>query len=187
MILFINACVRSGSRTKKLAEYWLSQRREPFEEVLLHTVGFPTADEDFIKKRSGLIEKGEFGDPMFALARQFAKADEIVIAAPLWDLSFPASLKQYFEQINVLGITFYYTPEGEPRGLCRAKRLTYITTAGGNFIPEEYGAGYVKALCGAFYGIPEFKLIKAAGLDMEGADVGAILSSAEETIRSGKE
>jgi len=36
-----------------------------------------------------LIAAGSFDDPMFALARQFAAADEVVIAAPLWDLSFP--------------------------------------------------------------------------------------------------
>ena len=60
---------------------------------------------------------------MFELARQFAAADQIVIAAPYWDLSFPAALKQYFEQINVLGITFAYTPEGVPKGLCRARKL----------------------------------------------------------------
>ena len=119
---------------------------------------------------------------MFDLARQFAEADEIVIAAPFWDLSFPATLKQYFEQINVTGVTFYYTPEGIPNGLCRAKSLTYVTTAGGDFFPEEYGAGYVKALAQNFYGIPEFRLIKATGLDIIGADVDAIIDSVKASV-----
>lgn len=69
------------------------------------------------------------------------------------------------------------TPEGRPVGLCAAKCLTYITTAGGYFFPEEYGAGYVKALAQSFYGIPEFRLIKVTGLDIIGADVDAIISS----------
>ena len=107
---------------------------------------------------------------MFTLARQFAAADEIVIAAPYWDLSFPAVLKQYIEQINVVGITFRYTPEGIPEGLCRASRLTYVMTAGGEFVPEEYGFGYMKALAESFYGIPEVQLIKAVGLDIAGAE-----------------
>ena len=34
---------------------------------------------------------------MFDLAGQFAGADTIVIAAPFWDLSFPAALKQYMQ------------------------------------------------------------------------------------------
>ena len=182
MILFINACVRKESRTKKLADCLLSKMKEPFEEVRLGTIVFPNADENFLRIRDRLIFAHDFGNPVFDLARQFAEADEIVIAAPFWDLSFPAVLKQYFEQINVLGITFSYTPEGIPQGLCRAKRLTYITTAGGNFFPEEYGFGYVKALAQNFYGIHNVNLIKAIGLDINGADVNAIIESAEEAI-----
>lgn len=182
MVLFINACVRKESRTKRLADYVLAKRNEPYEEVYLNEIDFPVVDEDFLKRRDQLIADREFGDPVFDLARQFAEADDIVIAAPFWDLSFPAALKQYIEQINVVGVTFYYTPEGIPAGLCRAKSLTYITTAGGEFFPEEYGAGYVKALAQNFYGIPEFRLIKATGLDIIGADVDAIIDSVKATI-----
>ena len=184
-ILFINACVRKESRTKKLADFLLSKMREQFEEVRLGTIVFPVADENFLRRRDQLILAHDFGNPVFDLARQFAEADEIVIAAPFWDLSFPAILKQYFEQINVLGITFCYTPEGIPQGLCRAKRLTYITTAGGNFFPEEYGFGYVKALAQNFYGIHNVNLIKAIGLDIDGADVNAIIESAKEAMPFG--
>ena len=179
MDLFINACVRKESRTKALADHLLSKRNEPYEEVCLNTIDFPPVDEAFLSRRDRLIEQREFGDPLFDLARQFAEADQIVIAAPFWDLSFPASLKQYFEQINIRGITFFYTPEGIPTGLCRAKCLTYITTVGGDFFPEDYGAGYVRALAQSFYGIPEFRLIKATGLDIVGADIDAIMDAAK--------
>ncbi len=182
MVLFINACVRKDSRTKDLADYLLLKINEPYEEIYLTSIDFPIVDEDFLSRRDLLIADRDFNDPMFDLAKQFAKADEVIIAAPFWDLSFPASLKQYFEQINVLVITFSYTPEGMPYGLCVAKCLTYITTVGGNFFPEEYGAGYVKALAQSFYGIPEFKLIKATGLDIIGADVDAILNSVKNEL-----
>lgn len=182
MNLFINACVRKGSRTKELADHFLSKQKEAYEEVNLNAIDFPTVDESFLNRRDRLIAQRDFNDPMFDLARQFADADDIVIAAPFWDLSFPAALKQYFEQINVRGITFYYTPEGIPTGLCRAKCITYITTVGGNCFPEEYGAGYVKALAQGFYGIPEFRLISAAGLDIVGADVEGIMDSAKSQI-----
>ena len=182
MLLFINACVRKGSRTKRLADFFLARRNTTFEEIRLQEVEFPVFDEEFLKRRDRLIMERDFGNPMFDLARQFAEADDIVIAAPFWDLSFPAALKQYFEQINVLGVTFLYTPEGVPKGLCRAKNLTYITTAGGNSVPEEYGFGYVKALAQNFYGIPDVRLIKAGGLDIIGADTEAILQAVENTI-----
>ena len=175
MILYINACVRKGSRTKKIADHLLSETGEQVEEIRLSEIVFPNADEDFLLKRDKLVLSGAFDDPMFSLARQFARADTVVIAAPFWDLSFPAALKQYFEQINVTGITFRYSEEGVPVGLCRASKLYYVTTAGGCFFPGEYGFGYVKALAQSFYGISDVELIKAVGLDIVGADEKRII------------
>ena len=87
-------------------------------------------------------------------------------------------MKQYFEQINVLGITFEYSPEGLPVPKCKADKLYYVTTAGGAFVPEEYGFGYVKALAQGFYGINDVEMIKAVGLDIYGADVEKIMEEA---------
>ena len=195
MILFVNACVRKESRTKILADRLLAKLKEDtesnpendikntaenvIEELRLEEMSFPAADEAFLQKRDALLAAGKFEDPLFAPARQFASADTIVIAAPYWDLSFPAALKQYIEQVNVVGITFEYTPEGFPRGLCRAKKLYYVMTAGGTYVPEEFGYGYVKALAQNFYGIQDVELIKAVGLDIIGADVNKIIGEAE--------
>ena len=178
MILFIDACVRAQSRTKRLAKALLAKLDGEVETLRLEDISFPVTDEEYLKKRDALIAEGVFDDEMFVLARQFAKADTIVIAAPYWDLSFPAKLKQYIEVINVLGVTFEYTPEGFPKGLCKAKKLYYVMTAGGSYVPEEFGFGYIKALAQNFYGIDDVELIKATGLDIIGADVEAILSSA---------
>lgn len=177
VILFINACVRKQSRTKRLSERLLKSKTEPITELRLWELDFPVVDEAFLNKRDNLIASGSFDDSSFSLARQFAVADEIVIAAPFWDLSFPASLKQYIEQINVLGITFCYTEEGLPKGLCKAKKLTFVTTAGGDFFPVEYGFGYIKALAENFYGIKQVELLFATGLDVLGRDPNAILDS----------
>ena len=170
MILFVDACVREDSRTKRLAEALLKKLNEDAVRVSLKEIYFGVTDETYLKKRDDLIAKGAFDDDMITLARQFAGADTIVIAAPYWDLSFPAMLKQYIEAINVLGITFEYTPEGFPKGLCKAKKLYYVMTAGGNYVPEEFGFGYIKALAQNFYGIEDVELIKATGLDIIGAD-----------------
>lgn len=175
MILYINACVRKDSRTKRLAECLLEKLGEPFTEVRLEDIRFPVTDEEYLTKRDQIIDAGDFSNPAFSLAIQFAEADRIVIAAPYWDLSFPAALKQYFEHINVRGITFTYTPEGIPRGLCKAKDIYYVMTAGGSYAPEEFGFGYVRALAQGYYGIQDVKLIKALGLDIEGADAEQIL------------
>ena len=184
MILYINACVREHSRTKRLADSLIEGLGEEVEELRLSDVSFPVVDEAFLRNRDRLIAAGEFDNPLFDLARQFARAETIVMAAPYWDLSFPAALKQYLEQVNVVGITFRYSEEGQPVPLCRAKRLIYVTTAGGCYVPEEFGFGYVRALAQSFYGIREVRQVRALGLDVAGADAEAILASAEAQLPS---
>ena len=181
-ILYVNACVRGESRTGRLAEKLLSRLGKPYEELCLEKIAFPIVNEEYLNIRQQLISSGDFQNPAFDLARQFSEAETIVIAAPFWDLSFPAMLKQYLEQVNVVGITFKYSEEGVPVALCNAKRLFYVTTAGGYFVPEDYGFGYVKALAQNYYGIHDIRKIEAVGLDIYGADVSSIIREAEDAL-----
>ena len=119
---------------------------------------------------------------MFYYARDYVAADIIVIAAPYWDLSFPAVLKNYVENINIPGLAFQYDEEGKPIGLCNAKDLIYITTAGGKIVSDEYGFGYIKELAQKFHGIKNVHYIEAEKLDIIGANVEEILQKAEEKI-----
>ena len=181
-ILYVNACVRKESRTKRLADKLLSKLGEPYEELCLEKIAFPIVNEEYLNKRDQLISSGDFQSPAFDLARKFSEAKTIVIAAPYWDLSFPSMLKQYLEQINVVGITFKYSEEGVPVALCKANRLFYVTTAGGLYVPEDYGFGYVKALAQNFYGIQDVRKIEAVGFDIYGANVNSIMKDAEDTL-----
>lgn len=182
MILFIDACVRKDSRTRRLAKRVLSHLNGPVETVVLDALAFPKTDEAFLVKRDACIAANDFSDPMFDLAKQFAAADTVLVAAPHWDLSFPASLKAYFEQINVIGLTFRYADSDRAIPLCRAKTLYYAATAGGPVRSHNYGFGYVKALGNEFYGIENAVLFCAEGLDLVGADPEAILKEAEAKI-----
>jgi FMN-dependent NADH-azoreductase len=117
---------------------------------------------------------------MLRYAKQFAEADEIVIAAPFWDLSFPALLKAYVEQITVSGITFEYI-EGRPYGLCKAKRLTYVTTSGGPIF-VDFGYEYIKSLAKNFYGISETKAYRAMDLDVQMITADEVLTKADISV-----
>lgn len=179
MVLLINACARPQSRTLALATKAAQTISDNFEMLNLYEEDLKPLDYDELSKREEFIEKSDFSDNMFRFAKQFRKADEIVIAAPYWDLSFPAILKCYIEAICVNGLAFRYNEKGVPEGLCMAKRLIYVTTAGG-FIPENnYGYNYVKQLCTELFGIKNTVCIKAEGLDIEGADIEGILKLAE--------
>lgn len=180
MILYINACVRSESRTDRLAKVLLKQLGE-YEELKLDSLDIKPLDGERLKYRTSLIEKGELENELFDLSRQFAAADTIVIAAPYWDGSFPAILKTYIENIYVTGIVSKYDEKGRPAGLCKAQKLYYVTTAGGPYNPA-YSYDYLKDLAVNMLGIPETELIYAEMLDIAGNDAEEILKKVSDSI-----
>ena len=175
-ILFVNACVRENSRTLVLAKSVMKDMTDEIIEVNLNLEDIKPLDGARLEKREDLIQAGKLDDPLFRYAKQFAAADEIVIAAPFWDLSFPAKLKIYLEQITVSGITFRYV-DGRPSGLCNAKRLTYVTTSGGPIF-ADFGYSYVKTLAQAFYGIPKTCAVRAMNLDVDMISAQDLLTKA---------
>ena len=176
-ILFVNTCVRKGSRTLRLARRLLAGLDGEVCEIRPDLCGLSPLCEDSLRRREGLTASGDFSAPELEAARVFADADTIVMAAPYWDLSFPALLKIYLENVTVCGVTFRYEEDGTPRGLCRAERLFYVTTSGGP-ITRNMGFEYVDALAKGFYGIKETRFISAEGLDIRGADAEALLDEA---------
>ena len=185
-LLFINACVRGkDSRTLQLAEQLLESIREEnkkdmafhIEEIRLSTENLLPLNYERLQRRDELLANGIVSDTMFDYANAVAQADMLVIAAPYWDMSFPATLKIFFEAASVVGITFSYAEDGTPVGLCQAQDMYYVTTSGGFIGDCNFGFEYVNALC-KLYGIERSHFVSAQGLDLEGADVVAIMEQA---------
>ena len=169
-LLFVDCCIRrSESRTKKLADYFMEKvtKSNKYEVETLCLMDEPLSclTEGFFRQREELLDKKELDHPRFRYARQFAQADKIVIAAPLWDLSIPALLKVYIENLCVHGITFGYTKQGLG-GLCKASNMVFITTRGTFYenSPMEMGSRYMEAMSN-FWGIKEYDCVFAEGLD----------------------
>lgn len=186
-LLFVDACLRGEeSRTLRLCRAFLEEvcRRCPdtaVQHVALSDLRpLPLYAQD-LAVRDKLVAQGRFDAPELAAAVQFAQADHVLIGAPYWDLLFPAALRAYLEQICVCGITFHYTQRG-PEGLCRAKGLTYLTTAGGFIGQSNFGFDYIKGLCGLL-GIPDASFACGEGLDIDGMDVEALMKQAEGRAR----
>ena len=185
MILLIDVCVRGEhSRTRELAECYLKDKK--FTRLALAEEDIQPLDKSRLEKRQKLIEKGDFSDEMFRYAKQFAQADEIVIAAPYWDLSFPALLKIYIENICVVGVTFDYLSDSTSKSRCKAKKLTYITTSGGVIPERNFGYDYIRAVAEEFFKIEKFEYIKAEKFDIYGEDHKAIMENAKNKIFFGK-
>lgn len=178
--LFINCCVRKDSRTLTLARHYLNGISGEIIELTLENEHISYLDGESLKKRDKILQRGDMNAPELRYAKQFAEAEHIVIAAPYWDLSFPALLKCYLEAVTVLGVTFCYS-KGVPKGLCKADKLVYITTAGGEIF-TDFGYSYVQALAQNFYGIKNTVCFKAENLDVDGVNVSDILTKTMKEI-----
>ena len=190
-VLIVNCCVRrEESRTAELLDSFVSALPEDCEAeqiTLMDERLFPLTGL-FFEERQALLNEGDLNDPRFVRAHRFADADIIVIAAPFWDLSFPALLKLYIENISIDGITFRAVDD-RIEGLCKATDMVFLTTRGGCYAEGsgqehlEMGSRYLQALQ-EFFGIARYHLIAADGLDIAGADVDGILYKASEEAAS---
>lgn len=163
-LIFIDSCMREESRTKRIATpiiVELSKRYE-VERIALEGASYPAVDSKTLQDRNNGIVPEHFVD----LAKKVAAADRIVIAAPFWDMSFPAILKLFIENLSLFGVTFN-TDDKTCYGLCRCQKLLYITTRGMNIStgdPLEQATPYLKALS-FLWGLGEIVTISAQNLD----------------------
>lgn len=180
--LFVNACVRPESRTHILADYVLNKLGNDYTELNLEKENIQPLNLQTMQERDRLMKSGELDAPMLQYAKQFAAAETVVIAAPYWDLSFPAMLKCYIEAICTQGITFTYSEEGFPVGLTNVKKVIYVTTAGGPTQNMDFGYEYVKGVFQNLFCIKDIVCFKGEMLDVIGFDIDEILANAKKEI-----
>ena len=146
-LVVIDACIRGEeSRTRRIAEPVIEALAKRYEITRFDLTKMslePLTPETYAQRAAGII-------PIWAqeAARTIAEADRIVVAAPFWDMSFPAVVKVVFEHVSLFDITF--TDNGRPCvGQCKCEKVMYITTRGMN-IPtgdaREPGSNYLHAL-----------------------------------------
>ena len=159
--------MRDDSRTLAFARELLPGFSPVTVTRVLRKQPLPPTTYESTLLRNRLAEQEQWSHPLLIPAREFALADEIIIAAPYWNLGFPALLGAYLEHVCAVGVTFGYDSENRCIPLCRAKALHYITTAGGR-IPEGgwLGYHYLQALCQSFFGIPQTTLHTRQALDL---------------------
>ena len=186
-VLLVDCCVRrEQSRTARLARAFVGGLDEtrfsvsvirPDEERMRPLTG------ESLRERDRLLAEGALDRPRFDYARQFAAADTVVMAAPFWDLSFPAILKVYIENISVEGITFR-TAEDGLHGLCRGRHLILLTTRGGYYegTAMDQASAYLSAMK-EFFGFGQYICVAAEGLDT-GADPEPLVAKAEAEARA---
>ena len=189
-LLLVNGCIsQRGEKSRTLAmvkaflEAWKALHPEAeVEAVAPETLlALKPFEPEMLNDRDALAGIGCFDAPVFDLARQFRAADRVVVAAPFWDLSFPAALRTYIEYISANGLTYHYEADG-CHGDCRGEKLAYLTSGGDAERPESLGVLYWKQLA-AMFGIPAFEYVFAGGLDLDPAKTDELLEAACEKAR----
>ena len=184
-LLYIDACIRdTESRTKRIAEPVVEALKEKYDvrTLCLNELELSIVKKDLIKQRNnGIIDK-----EVISWAESIREADRIVIAAPFWDMSFPAALKNFFELCSIFDITFK-SDDKTCYGNCRAEKLLYITTRGMNISTGdelEQATPYLKALSW-LWGIGPLEVISAQNMDYVSEE--EIEIKIEEAIKNGLE
>ena len=183
-ILIIDACVRrEESRTRLLLERASETMRNihpdwQFETLSLMDMDLKYWNTESLKERDRLLALKDYNAPVFDLGRQFQSADGVIVAAPFWDLSIPAMLKVYIENISAEGVTFTCSEKGL-EGMCRGQWMVFLTTRGGTWdgSPLEQGSRYMEAMA-EFFGIQSYYCVAADGIDIEELDSEKIMNKA---------
>lgn len=164
-LLYIDACIRDGeSRTKRIAEPIIKALESKYDvqRFILNDMELSIVKKDLVKQRnSGIIDPA-----VMTWAETVRDADRIVIAAPFWDMSIPAALKNFLELCSILDVTFK-TNEQTCYGNCNAEKMLFITTRGMDIPtedPREQATSYLKALSW-LWGIGPLHVVAAQNMD----------------------
>ena len=177
-VLYIKANIKNEgeSRTFKVSDSFVEEYKKNNPEDEIITLDLYKENIDFLRaddlgKLFGPKDEESKNNSILKYAYQFADSDKYIIAAPMWNLSFPAILKAYIDHVSVSGITFKYTAEG-PVGLLNNKKAVHIVSRGGGYdnSPYEMGDRYLRTILG-FFGIKDIETIAIDNLDVMGINV----------------
>ncbi|WP_260260445.1 FMN-dependent NADH-azoreductase [Vibrio intestinalis] len=101
-----------------------------------------------------------------SLIEELKAADQIVLAAPMYNFMIPTQLKNWFDIIARAGVTFTYTEQG-PKGLIENKKVVVVTTRGGMHKDSDRDSikGYLTTMLG-FIGLTDVEFVYAEALAM---------------------
>ncbi|MEN8885107.1 MAG: NAD(P)H-dependent oxidoreductase [Winogradskyella sp.] len=180
---------RENSTSTAYAAKVVSQLKDIHTEVSVVERHTTYSDLPFINEAmlASLFVNGERTEAQvkaLALSQQLVnevlEADVIVISAPIYNFSVPASLKAYFDLIARAGLTFKYSESG-PVGLLEGKKAYVVVSSGGVEIDSDvdFAGKYIKHFLG-FLGISDIEMIK---LDLLMFDAEAKQETANKQIQ----
>ena len=179
-VLEISAGARSeGSISRQLTANLISALDSRYSDTEISrrdlADGLPFIDEAWIAANF-MPEDERTGQHRQALAysdtlvAELVAADVVVIGAPIYNFSVPATLKAWIDMIARARLTFQYTENG-PEGLLKKKKAYVVVPSGGVPVgsPMDFATPYLRHALG-FVGITDVEFIGAQGADRGNAD-----------------
>ena len=170
-LLYIDACIRGEeSRTKRISTPIVEALKEKYEveTFCLNELNLSIVQKDLIDMRM----RGQIDSEVMGWAECVRDADRIDIAAPFWDMSIPAALKNFFELCSIFDVTFK-SNDKTCYGNCKAEKMFYITTRGMDIDTGhelDLGTSYLKALSW-LWGIGPLQVVAAQNMDYVSEEV----------------
>jgi len=176
-VLLVNSSAQQESSvTRRFANELLIALQEQDGKMRIHerdvARGIPFVDEQWVNANfTDVAEltieqkaKLAYSD---SLVDELIQADILVIAAPLYNFSVPASLKAWIDQICRVDRTFSYSSEGFVGKLQDKKAYIVMATGGAELgADDDYASGYLCQIM-EFIGIKDVSFISAEGLMMD--------------------
>jgi len=189
-LLQVNASSRyEDSVTRALSARFIDALRNRLEDLQVRerdvAVGLPFVDAEWVG--ANFTPAGQRSEQQRralthsdTLVQELVETDILLIAAPVYNFSIPASLKAWIDQVARAGLTFRYTENG-PEGLLSGKKAYVLLASGGTPIGSDidFASGYLRHVLG-FLGIDDITLIGAERLMQQ---AGEAVDSAEQQIQ----
>ncbi len=174
-LLYLSSSLNGeAGESSKLAQYYLSTlenngqnieliQRELNSQPIPHLnansfTGFQLAETERNQEQQAAAALSE------QLIDELRRADELVIAMPLYNLGIPSTFKAWIDHVARAGHTFQYTSNG-PQGLLKDKPVTIVAARGGSYAntPLDTQSEYLRHIF-ALMGLHDLRFIYAENL-----------------------
>jgi FMN-dependent NADH-azoreductase len=179
-VLAVNASGRSAaSVTRQLSRDLIAALDDRYGNVEVTSRdladGVPFVDQawieaNFTPAESRSAEQREALAYSDSLVAELQQADVVVIGAPIYNFSIPASLKAWIDMIARARLSFRYTENG-PEGLLKDKKAYIVVASGGVPVgsPVDFATPYLRHVL-SFVGITDVEIIAAEKLNTQADD-----------------
>ena len=174
-VLELNTSARQeGSTSRRLVGDLVAAIEDRYEQVTLTrrnlAAGLPFIDAAWVSANFTPAEERSAADAEVLalsdeLVAELEAADILVIGAPIYNFSIPATLKAWIDLVTRARTTFRYTEDG-PEGLLKGKKAFVIVPSGGVPVgsPVDFATPYLRHAL-EFIGITDVEFVGARGAD----------------------